>query len=54
MKTIAKPPVKSDRIAGAVVVVVALTAVMMFGLLYTLTPETTVAAVDQQIAQRQQ
>ena len=37
-------------IADAVVVVVTLTAVMMFGLLYTLTPETTVAAVDQQFA----
>ena len=46
-------PARPDRVADAVVVVVALTAAMMFGLLYTLTPETTVAAVDQQIAQKQ-
>jgi hypothetical protein len=49
--TVSKPPVKTDRVADAVVVVVGLTAAMMFALLYSLTPATTMAAVEHQTAQ---
>lgn len=39
---------KTDRVAGAVVVVVGLSVLMMFTLLYTLTPPTT-ATVEHRV-----
>ena len=53
-RLITRGPTKTDRVADAVVIVVGLTAAMMFGLLYALTPPTTLAAVEQpQIMQKQ-
>ena len=43
---------RTDRVAGAVVVVVGLSVLMMFTLLYTLTPPTT-AMVEHQITMKQ-
>ncbi len=43
---------KTDRVAGAVVIVVGLSVAMMFGLLYTLTPPT-VAMVEHQYSMNQ-
>jgi hypothetical protein len=44
---------KTDRVAGAVVAVVALSVLMMFGLLYTLTPPT-VVMVEHQVTMNRQ
>ena len=45
---------KSDRVAGAVVAVVALSVMMMFGLLYALTPPTVATVAGQQVTINQQ
>jgi hypothetical protein len=44
---------KTDRVAGAIVVVVGLCVLMMFTLLYTLTPPTT-AMVEHHVTMNQQ
>lgn len=44
---------KADRVASAVVAVVALSVLMMFGLLYTLTPPTVVMVEHQAAMDRQ-
>lgn len=43
---------KTDRVAGAVTIVVALSVLMMFGLLYALTPPT-VVTVEHQMSEQQ-
>jgi hypothetical protein len=45
---------KTDRVASAVVVVVGLSVMMMFGLLYALTPPTVATVVGQQVTINQQ
>jgi hypothetical protein len=44
---------KSDRVAGAVVAVVAVSVLMMFGLLYALTPPTVATVSEHQVTMNQ-
>jgi len=53
-RAIGKPGPKTDRVGDAVVIVVGLSVAMMFALLYTLTPPTEVATVEQPYATSQQ
>jgi hypothetical protein len=45
---------KSDRVAGAVVAVVGLSVLMMFGLLYALTPPTVATVAGNEITMNRQ
>jgi hypothetical protein len=45
---------KNDRVAGAVVAVVGVSVLMMFGLLYALTPPTVATVAEQQVTINQQ
>jgi hypothetical protein len=52
-RAIGKPGSRIDHVADAVVIVVALSVVMMFGLLYALTPPPMVATVEHQYSMQQ-